>query len=214
MLSHEDVQAALSARLDGESSGLAGLDDDLVDAHLEQCGQCQTFWLRASSLSSAFARAETDVTPPADLSEVILAGVEGEWRRFARRRAAALALMRVWLGCMSAAWAVWAVQSLPELARVEDADAMSVAVRLGVALALGFAVWRPAQIPGILLLVGTMFTFTLGFAVRDILLESARGVVGPLFLLAATFVALAATWAVDRGADIRRAWKLLGADPA
>lgn len=208
MLSHEEVQAALSARLDGESTGL---DDAVVDAHLEQCEQCRAYWDRLLSLSRNLGLAEVGggMAPPPDLSEVILAGVEGQWRRFAQRRALALALARVGLVFMACVWAAWGIRFI-----VTADPATETAVRLGVASALAFAAWKPGQIPGILLIVGTMFTFTLGFAVRDILVDSSNGVLGPLLILLFSFVTLVATWAIDKGADVRRAWRLLSADPA
>lgn len=208
MVSHEEVQAALSARLDGESTGF---DDAVVDAHLAQCEECRAFWERLVALSKnlRFAEVGGGMAPPPDLSEAILAGVESEWRRFSRRRFLLLSLCRVALVVVALVWAVWAVTLVAAGASPDDA-----AVRFGVALALGFAAWKPTQIPGILLIVGTMFTFTLGFAVRDLILDSPRGTLGPLALQLVSFVVLVLAWATDRGADLRRAWRLLGADPA
>lgn len=208
MVSHEEVQAALSARLDGESTGV---DDAVVDAHLAQCEECRAFWERLVALSKnlRFAEVGGGMAPPPDLSEAILAGVESEWRRFSRRRFLLLSLCRVALVVVALVWAAWAVTLVAAGASPDDA-----AVRFGVALALGFAAWKPTQIPGILLIVGTMFTFTLGFAVRDLILDSPRGTLGPLALQLVSFVVLVLAWATDRGADLRRAWRLLGADPA
>ncbi|WP_291313509.1 zf-HC2 domain-containing protein [Corynebacterium sp. UBA2622] len=233
MLSHEEVQAALSARMDGET---AGLDDAVVDAHLEQCGECRAYWDRLLSLSRnlSFVEVGGGMAPPPDLSEVILAGVESEWRRFARRRSAALAVGRLTLGILAVMWAVWAVRLVVTTGGMVPVDVpaasggvggtdssdlaglliSAAAVRFGVALALALAAWKPGQIPGILLVVGTMFTFTLGFAVRDMILYSAHGVLGHVLILLLTLLSLAVTWAVDRGTDMRRAWRLLSADPA
>ena len=92
--------------------------------------------------------------------------------------------------------------------------ASTASVRFGVALALGFTAWRPQQIPGVLLIVGTMFTFTLGFAVRDAVLGMGQfelaGVLVPLLSLAA----LVWTWVADRGGAWRRAWRMLDANPS
>ena len=90
---------------------------------------------------------------------------------------------------------------------------MGVAVRFGVGLSLGLASWKPAQIPGIVLIVGTMFTFTLGFAVLDAVQRI--GVVEPMAVIAPgiALVALAWTWIADKGVTMRRAWHLLNADP-
>ena len=40
------VQAALSARLDGEDKGVP---DDVVDAHLSGCVECQAFFEQAAA---------------------------------------------------------------------------------------------------------------------------------------------------------------------
>ncbi|WP_342319316.1 zf-HC2 domain-containing protein [Corynebacterium mayonis] len=206
MLSHSEVQAALSARLDGEE---APLDDAIVDAHLEHCDQCRAFWERLLTLSDNLDLGEC-LAPPADLSEVILASVEAKWYRFAQRRAVALSLGRVALATMALVWAAWAVRFL---VAAPEASPDPAALRLGVASALAFAAWKTDQIPGILLIIGSMFTFTIGFAVRDWLLYSPAGLGGHVMVLLATLLALLATWVVDRGADLRRAWRMLSAEP-
>ncbi|MDN6283637.1 MAG: zf-HC2 domain-containing protein, partial [Corynebacterium sp.] len=47
---HQQVRAALSARLDGEP-GPAGLGDDTVDAHLAACEPGQQWFADASDLN-------------------------------------------------------------------------------------------------------------------------------------------------------------------
>ena len=91
MVSHEEVQAALSARIDGESPGLG---DAIVDAHLAQCEECTAYWERALSLSRRMSFAEVDggMAPPHDLSEVIMAGVDDTWRKLEQRRLITLAI--------------------------------------------------------------------------------------------------------------------------
>lgn len=210
MISHEDVQAALSARIDGEPSGL---DDAVVDAHLSGCAQCRAFLDRSLALSRELdGGGEGTMVPPQDLSAVILAGVDDEWRSFARRRELGIAVGRLLLGVMAVVWVLWAVRLILSGGE-EPVVASTASVRFGVALALGFTAWRPQQIPGVLLIVGTMFTFTVGFAVRDAVLGmgqfAAAGVVIPLLSL----VALVWTWVADRGGAVRRAWQLLGARP-
>lgn len=152
------------------------------------------------------------MAPPQDLSAVILAGVDDEWRSFARRRELGIAVGRLLLGAMAVVWVLWAVRLILSGGE-EPVVASTASVRFGVALALGFTAWRPQQIPGVLLIVGTMFTFTVGFAVRDAVLGmgqfEAAGVVIPLLSL----VALVWTWVADRGGAVRSAWQLLGARP-
>lgn len=209
MVSHEDVRAALSARVDGEPGGL---DDAVVDTHLAACSECAAYYQRLLSLSRnlSFAVADGGMAPPKDLSEVILAGVEGQWRTMAQRRAVALSLCRVALAVTALVWAVWAVRPL-----IADpaSDPAPAAVRLGVACALVYAALRPVQIPGIAMVVGTMFTFILGFAVRDAVLGTGHFLAGHVLVLGPTLLALGATLAVDRGPQLRRAWRALSADP-
>jgi len=83
------VQAALSARLDGEDTGVP---DDVVDAHLSGCVECQAFFEQAARLNRQLRLTEVpvgDAVP--DLSEMILAGVEPVRRRRAASRVLGLA---------------------------------------------------------------------------------------------------------------------------
>lgn len=218
MIEHEDIQAALSARIDGEQSLI---DDSVVDAHLSNCAQCRAFFDRALALSDQL-HGGAPIEPPRDLSEVILAGVDDEWRRISERRAVFLSLGRVALGVMAVVWVVWAIGLLftssgalgggdgQELAAVV---ASAASVRFGVALALGVTAWKPRLIPGVLLIVATMFTFNVGFALRDYVL--AAGEFSPALVLVplATVVALVWTWVADQGIAVRRWWRALDADP-
>lgn len=214
MVSHEEVQAALSARIDGEK---AELDDAIVDAHVSGCAECRAFLDRSLALSQSLSQplgGGTDdvMAPPQDLSAAILAGVDNEWRRFARRREIGMAVGRLMLGAMAVVWVLWAMRLILSGGE-EPVVASAASVRFGVALALGFTAWRPQQIPGVVLIVGTMFTFTVGFAVRDFVLGTGAfelaGVLVPLMSL----VALVWTWVADRGGALRRAWQMLDARP-
>ena len=214
MVSHEEVQAALSARIDGEK---AELDDAIVDAHVSGCAECRAFLDRSLALSESLSQplsGDTDdaMAPPQDLSSAILAGVDNEWRRFARRREIGMAVGRLMLGAMAVVWVLWAVRLI--LSGGEDpVVASSASVRFGVALALGFTAWRPQQIPGVLLIVGTMFTFTVGFAVRDFVLGTGAFELAGVLIPLMSLVALVWTWVADRGGALRRAWQLLDARP-
>lgn len=214
MVSHEEVQAALSARIDGEKTEL---DDAIVDAHVSGCAECRAFLDRSLALAQSLSQppgGESDdaMAPPQDLSAAILAGVDNEWRRFARRREIGMAVGRLMLGAMAVVWVLWAVRLILSGGE-EPVVASAASVRFGVALALGFTAWRPQQIPGVVLIVGTMFTFTVGFAVRDFVLGTGAfelaGVLVPLMSL----VALVWTWVADRGGALRRAWQMLDARP-
>lgn len=210
MVSHEEVQAALSARIDGEK---AELDDAIVDAHVSGCAECRAFLDRSLALSQSLGGGTDDaMAPPQDLSAVILAGVDNEWRRFARRREIGMAVGRLMLGAMAVVWVLWAVRLILSGGE-EPVVASAASVRFGVALALGFTAWRPRQIPGVLLIVGTMFTFTVGFAVRDFVLGTGAFELAGVLIPLLSLVALVWTWVADRGGALRRAWQLLDARP-
>lgn len=214
MVSHEEVQAALSARIDGEK---AELDDAIVDAHVSGCAQCRAFLDRSLALSQSLSQslgAATDdaMAPPQDLSAAILAGVDNEWRRFARRREIGMAVGRLMLGAIAVVWVLWAVRLILSGGE-EPVVASSASVRFGVALALGFTAWRPQQIPGVVLIVGTMFTFTVGFAVRDFVLGTGAFELAGVLIPFMSLVALVWTWVADRGGALRRAWQMLDARP-
>lgn len=214
MVSHEEVQAALSARIDGEK---AELDDAIVDAHVSGCAECRAFLDRSLALSESLSQplsGDTDdaMAPPQDLSSAILAGVDNEWRRFARRREIGMAVGRLMLSAMAVVWVLWAVRLILSGGE-EPVVASSASVRFGVALALGFTAWRPQQIPGVLLIVGTMFTFTVGFAVRDFVLGTGAFELAGVLIPLMSLVALVWTWVADRGGALRRAWQLLDARP-
>ncbi|MDR7328849.1 zf-HC2 domain-containing protein [Corynebacterium guangdongense] len=232
MVDHEEVQAALSARLDGEP---ADVDDDVIDAHVAGCGECRAFWEKSVTLSRRLSVVDSPrhgMSPPADLSEVIIAGVEPEWRRRAAGRMASLALSRTLLGVLGVVMVVWAAlivsdaggmvpvssdgMVLDPTAQPETAALMieTAALRLAVGVGLFFAAWRPQLVAGTLPIVATLWTFLTGFTMRDILLGGAETeqILWLLSLLLAV-VALLWAWLAGRGADLRAAWRALTADP-
>jgi len=197
MIDHGDVQAALSARIDGEDSNL---DDDIVDAHLAECDECQKYWEQSLQLSRSLNSA-AGMSPPEDLTELIYAGVEPEFRRVSARRIMLLTVCRVVLALLALVYVVWA-------GRILGTDLEGAAVRVGIAVALLFVCWKPSQIPGVLLIVGAMFGFSLSFAV----LEAITGGAAPwaqLLTLLFTSVVLVAMWVVDYGNPL----KVLNAKP-
>lgn len=206
VLSHEEVRAALSARVDGEDTGL---DDDVVDAHVSHCASCRAYYDRVLSLSHnlRFVEADGGMAPPEDLSQLILDGVDDEWRRISRRRTVWLALGRVALVVLALVWGVWAVDGLVQSPAQSLGAVEQAAGKLGVASALLLSAARPGQIPGVALVVGTMFTFSLGFAILD------GELAGHLLVLLPTLVALVGMLAVDRWHRVSHVWRMLGADP-
>lgn len=199
MVDHNDVQAALSARIDGEDTDIA---DDVIDAHLAECAECQRYWDQSLRLSRSlsFFDAQGPLSPPEDLSEVIYAGVENKFRRVSARRVLLMTLCRIVLVLLAVVYLMWAGRLLvPELT---DLLLGAASVRVGIGAALLFVSWKPSQIPGVLLIVGAMFGFSLGFAV----LETITGGTAPwaqLLTLLFTCAVLVAMWAIDYGNPLR-----------
>lgn len=199
MVDHNAVQAALSARIDGEDTDLA---DDVLDAHLAECAECQRYWERSLHLSRSlsFVGVDSPMSPPGDLSDIIYAGVEPEFRRVSARRVLIMTACRITLVLLAAVYIIWAGRLLaPE---ISDLVLGAASVRIGIAVALLFVSWRPSQIPGVLLIVGAMFGFSLGFAV----LETVTGGTAPwsqLFIWLFTCIVLVAMWVVDNGNPLR-----------
>ncbi|MDK8764612.1 zf-HC2 domain-containing protein [Corynebacterium sp. MSK218] len=228
MLTHEQVQAAISAQLDGE---VPQLSPDVIDAHVSGCAECAAFRDKAAALSRSLSQVEPAGAPPRDLSEVILAGVEPEWQRASSARQASLTLARVSLGALSAVLLVWAVVvvvsasgltttgtegTLAEGADPERARLLmeTAALRFGLASGLGFAAWRPASAPGLLPVACTMFAFLCGFTMRDFALGTVGA--GQIYILVATGLAAAGlgwAWAADRGFVLRDVYRTLTASP-
>ena len=228
MLTHEQVQAAISARLDGEEPQLA---PDVIDAHLSGCPECTAFRDKAAALSHSLSQVQPAGQPPQDLSEVILAGVEPEWQRASSARQASVALARISLGVLSVVFLVWAVAVVvsasgltttgSEGTLVEGADPErarllmeAAALRFGLASGLGFAAWRPASAPGLLPVACTMFAFLCGFTMRDFALGTVGA--GQIYILVATglaAVSLGWAWAADRGFVLRDVYRALTASP-
>ncbi|MDO5513343.1 zf-HC2 domain-containing protein [Corynebacterium sp.] len=216
MIDHEKVQAALSARIDGEPSPL---DDDIIDSHLAVCERCQHFHEQALALSRRLRFIEPEdsgMTPPADLSEVIIAGVEPEWRRAASARTIGLAVSRLLLVVAGALWVVWGVQLLGAaggLNRIVDGVAAldadpqtasllvdAAAVRFSFALGLFTVAWKPRLVSSLLVVLGALWTFLFGFLMRDIVLDTVgEGQIMGLVLLLFTLGALGWAWLSHHG---------------
>jgi len=94
--------------MDGEDSDLS---QDVIDTHLESCAECRAFRDKAAALSRSLSFVEpvdSGMAPPTDLSDVILAGVEPEWRRTSSARQANLTVARAAMVLMGAVFAIWA----------------------------------------------------------------------------------------------------------
>lgn len=224
MLSCDQVQAALSARLDGEDPGV---DDDVLDAHLASCDNCQAFYERAAQLNRRLSfgggmdQAKENIP---DLSDAILAGIEPQFRRQAASRALSASLSRVLLGVIGVFWIVGAVFSLGDVQALDnvDIDPMMQSLAFEVAAtrgAFGFALFATAWLPnlsaGALPVFGATAMFSLGFRVRDLFMGNlTTGQIGELVLLAASVLALLWTWIASRGwIVLHNTWNALKAEP-
>lgn len=228
MLNHEEVQAAISARLDGEDYALG---DDIIDAHVAGCPECAAFQNQATALSYRLMGSQ-GMLPPQDLSEMILAGVEPKWRAASAARYSTLAVLRVGAIVLAVALVVGAVLLVGDasnlvswvddgrtLAPGSDPDKANLvmnaaALRFGLAFGLFFSAWRPSFAPGVLTVATPMMMFLAGFAMRDIALGTlGTDRVTMLVELALMVVVLGWMWAVDRGYVVRAVWRQLSADP-
>ncbi len=222
MVDCDSIQAALSARLDGEPSGL---DDSIVDAHLANCEECRNFYNRAAELNRQlnFCSAEPRILVPPDLSEIILAEVEPQWRRRANTRVIASTISRVLLIALGAIYVAWAGVMLGDTASISVQEdpltarliAEAATFRLGLAVGLFFAAWKPSIISGMLPIVGALWTFSLGFAARDLVFGVADSTTGTtIVMLLLTAVVLAAAWVNNLGVGAwRRTWSSINASP-
>ncbi|MDY3127419.1 MAG: zf-HC2 domain-containing protein [Corynebacterium sp.] len=229
MLTHEEVQAALSARFDGEEPGIS---PDVLEAHVASCPQCAKFEQELRLLSTKLQPVRERM-PEAELSTTILAGVEPEWRKVASTRQTHLMAARTALGLLACAFVVWAV-ALVDVAgafasiaeegvqlNVDSNAATSqfliehAAWRLGLAAGLGFAAWRPRQAVGLLPMLSTVLFFLVGFTMRDVIVgELTAQQVYTLLSFGTAVMALAWTWLADKGFSLRQFWRGLGAQPA
>lgn len=216
MISCSQVQAALSARLDGESSPLA---DDVIDAHLTGCADCRRFLEQAAVINRQLAFSDpaktVDIQIP-DLADQILAGVEPTWRRERANRAVAMVFARVGLGFLAVVWFLWAARMLGDTSDLEPLYTHIVveaaAMRCALGFGLAFTAWLPRVAKGILPLYGALLMFSFGFGVRDMVLGvSSTDSFMQLGLLFVSVLLLGWLWLLDQG------WALvasLGAQPA
>ncbi|MGO1465866.1 MAG: zf-HC2 domain-containing protein [Candidatus Corynebacterium faecigallinarum] len=112
---HQQVRAALSARLDGEP-GPAGLGDDTVDAHLAACEPCQQWFADASDLNRRLRMSLAPETPPAPTDPGALAEhmaqVADDTPQLSHRlrnRGLPLVIARLVLLACAVGYVVWAV---------------------------------------------------------------------------------------------------------
>lgn len=217
------IQAALSAKLDGEPSGL---DDAVIEAHLANCEECRNFYNRAAELNRVMSLSapESKTFTPPDLSDIILAEVEPEWRRHANAQVIGTMLSRVALVIFGVAYVAWGLSMLGQSTSISIQEdpltsrliAEAGIFRFGLAAGLFFAAWKPRIIAGMLPIFATLWTFSAGFAARDLMLGVADPLTGlSLIMLLGSTIALLMAWLSSYGIGIlRRTWSSLNASPA
>ena len=186
------IRHALSARLDGEDPGV---DDAVIETHLDTCAACRDFAASAAQLHRSTRVASAPPMP--DLTPAILAAIgddavapSDDTRLALRWILAVLALVQIGV-------------AVPALLLGSDAGLPVHAARhLGsfdIAVAVGFlfAAWRPARIPGLLPVVAAL----VACLVASSLLDVAAGNTGALGEAhhATDFAGLAVLWLLGRG---------------
>ena len=188
----EDIQDAISARLDGEDPRL---ETDTIWAHLSVCATCRRWEEAAVRLGRGRRVAATDPVP--DQTAVILGTIASS--RPANRPAIDPTSLR---GALGALGLLQLIVGAPALFLGVDGGApIHVARELGsfdLALAVGFifAAWRPVYALGMLPLAAALVAGLAGAAAADV----ARGRVSPLAESAhlSQLVALTLVWLVAR----------------
>ena len=210
------VRTSMSARLDGET---AELSDDLVDAHLAACEDCQRWYATVTALGrrmnvSATPTNDGPTTEPGDEQKAaLLAQVLEQADRNPqisgdlRRRQLPLYFGRFALVAVALVYVVWGLSLLFGSPIGDDADSsqlrlVSDAATMRFALAGGllWAAWRPKGAAAVLPISLGLWAFGLGFATREIVLSMVGegGSLATLWLLLvhlAAVVALVVVWA-------------------
>src|SRR5690606_14284206 len=141
----EQVREALSARLDGEETGMAAAR---LEAHLAGCAGCAAWLAQAERLDRMVAHAQP--VPP-DLTAGILAAVAADPRTRSRQAAEAVRRTRrmILRVALAVAAAVQVVAVLPVLAGADLHLSREIA-SFELAMAVGFwlAAWRPERARG------------------------------------------------------------------
>ena len=175
----QQVRAALSARLDGEDSPIP---DELLDAHLEACEDCQRWYATVTALGRQLTMGSVGSVPstvapaPRDSSALVdsIMGAAAEQPSITvgmRRRSLPLAVGRGALGLLAVAYVVWGVALL--FMNAADVDAFvgdATTVRLALAGGLAWAAWRPKVASAVLPIYLGLFAFGAGFTARDIVM--------------------------------------------
>ncbi len=228
----EDVRRALSARLDGEASGIA---DDILDAHMEYCDSCQQWYSQVAKQHRAMkiSLADAAAQPPEGAANALLAKLLDEPSALPagsyRQRQLPLLVARLVLAGLAIAsvlWAAWLMFASEYAQTVQDAPATaqfvfeSATYRFALGVGLGWAAFRPHVASALLPMYLALWAFGAGFATRNFVLElqGATGNTGPMLGLLLNFLAVVALIVCWLGrhhqyTPLRESWNILSAKP-
>ena len=186
------IRHAISARLDGEDPGV---ENAVIDTHLETCGECREFMVSAARLHRSTRVAPAPAMP--DLTPAILAAIGDDASAPDQDTQLALRWVLAILAVVQIGVAV------PALILGSDAGLPVHAARhLGsfdIAVAVGFlfAAWRPARIPGLLPVVAALVACLVASSLLDVVAGN-TGALGEAHH-ATEFAGLAVLWLLSRG---------------
>ncbi|WP_117209933.1 zf-HC2 domain-containing protein [Allorhizocola rhizosphaerae] len=185
----DDFRVALSARLDGEQTGIPA---PRIDAHLSECAACRGWLAAAQDVTRAVRLQSVDVP---DLTAPILAAIPRPHKTERRR------ILQIALGLSAALQLILAI---PVLLGVQDVGHVTrEAASFDIALAVGFALaarWPErarAYLPVAFVLAGCL-TLTSAFDIADGVTKLAHEV-GHVAALAQAGL----LWALSRIAPMR-----------
>jgi predicted anti-sigma-YlaC factor YlaD len=167
----DTIREALSARLDGEATGL---DDEAIDAHLGACRACEVWSDELATLHRMVRVREAEPVP--DLSTAILGTQPAPVRRSPMAEVISPARWALFVVALTQL-----VLAAPALLLGEGTGAtVHVARELGsfdVALAIGLlvAAWQPARAWGLLPVIAALGLVMAGTAVLDVARGTASG---------------------------------------
>jgi predicted anti-sigma-YlaC factor YlaD len=193
-----DIRDALSARLDGEASGV---NPSELDAHLRGCDDCRAFGRRIGALHRSMRVAPAPAMP--DLTAPILASIAAEQEAeeagatrdlFPRLVLAAIGILQL-------------VLSVPALVLGDDADLPVHTARhlgsFGAALAIGFlyVAWKPSRVHGLLPVLTALVACLVGTSIADVMGGTTPVITEAQHL--AEIVGVAAMWLLAHPATLR-----------
>lgn len=189
-------QEAASARRDGEDPGVPL---EALDAHLDECAECQGFAARTGELDTLVAAA---ATPVPDRSTDIMAAVGAN--RQTRRSHVAVSSQRTPRSALALVGVLQLVTSLPHVWSLADGHTGRDLAAFQLALGVGFLVTatRPATASG---LVPTAVTLVVVLAIVSVVdIAGGRAAVGAETVHVTEVVGVALLWMLAPRRTTRR----------